>query len=247
MCTVIITVPDTAEEPVHLLAIRDEDPARPWDRLGPWWPDAYPGVIGIRDARAGGAWLAADPEERRLAVLLNRADLSDRAGSEVQTRGTVALESVAGRSPLANPTMHGFNLVEVTAHTARVVSWDGVAVTVTDLPPGTHMIAHDDVDDVDTARIAQWLPEFRGAAQTAPHDAAHEDWWAPWLAIIERSAQLPGTSDAAIIRRQSYEGTPSYSLLVALAAIGQDGLDVRDAPLRTPGEWTPVDLGHVHE
>ena len=78
MCTVIITVPDDAAQPVRLLAVRDEDPGRPWDRLGAWWPDRYPGVVGIRDVRAGGAWLAANTDERRLAVLLNRHDLSDR-------------------------------------------------------------------------------------------------------------------------------------------------------------------------
>ncbi|SDG38433.1 NRDE family protein [Microbacterium pygmaeum] len=239
MCTVIIRVPEHAPEPVRLLAVRDEDPGRAWNRLGPWWPDAYPGVIGIRDARAGGAWLAADPAVRRLAVLLNRADLSDRADEQVQTRGSVALESVAGRAPAGHPPMRGFNLVEVTAHTARVVSWDGVSVSTTDLPPGTHMVAHDDVDDADTARIAQWLPEFREAAEAA---GSQEGWWTPWLAVVERSAQLPGTAEAAIIRRQSFEGIPSYSLLLAVATVGEDGLDVRDAPLAEPGQWPPVDL-----
>ena len=62
---------------VRLLAVRDEDPQREWDALGPWWPEQYPGVIGIRDRRAGGAWLAVDPQRRRLAVLLN-ADGTER-------------------------------------------------------------------------------------------------------------------------------------------------------------------------
>jgi uncharacterized protein with NRDE domain len=245
MCTVIITVPAGAEEPVRLLAVRDEDPGRHWDRLGPWWPDAYPGVVGIRDARAGGAWLAADAEHRRLAVLLNRADLSDRPEDMVQTRGSVALESVAGRSPAQHPPMRGFNLVEVTSHTARVISWNGIGVTTTELPPGTHMVAHDEVDDAATARIAQWLPEFQGAV---PHDSEPGDvaWWAPWLEIVERSAELPGTAETAIIRRQSFEGIPSYSLLIALATVGEHGLEVQDAPLATPGEWGPVDLAHDH-
>jgi hypothetical protein len=244
VCTVIITVPQTPSDPVRLLAIRDEDPGRPWDRLGASWPDAYPGVVGIRDARAGGAWLAADSANRRLAVLLNRADLSDRPDAHVQTRGTIALESVAGRPPSQHPQTRGFNLVEVTAHTARVVSWNGVELTAVDLPPGTHMVAHDDVDDAGTARIAHWLPEFRDAA---PHTVAEDEsaWWDGWLSIIERSAKLPGDDETAIIRRQSFEGTPSYSLLVAVATVGENGIDVRDAPLPTPGEWGPVALdGH---
>ena len=238
MCTVIITVPEDDSRPVRLLAVRDEDPARPWNRLGAWWPEAYPGVVGIRDARAGGAWLAAAPAARRLAVLLNRHDLSERADADVHTRGTVALESVIGRSPDEHPPTRGFNLVEVTAHTARVVSWDGLASRTVELSPGTHMVAHDEVDDPDTARISTWLPEFRSAAEAAP-DA---EWWRPWLEIMDRSAALPGDDDAAIIRRQSYEGIPSYSLLVCVATVGESGVDVRDAPLTTPGEWTPTPL-----
>ena len=93
-----------------LLAIRDEDPARPWNPLGPWWPDTHEGVMGVRDARAGGAWLAADPATHRLAVLLNREDLSDRAESEVVSRGSIVLASVAGTSPGEAPRTHGFNL-----------------------------------------------------------------------------------------------------------------------------------------
>ncbi|SFR92910.1 Transport and Golgi organisation 2 [Microbacterium sp. cf046] len=240
MCTVIITVPSDGSQPVRLLAVRDEDPGRAWNRLGAWWPDEYPGVVGIRDARAGGAWLAAAPGERRLAVLLNRHDLSDRPDHAVQTRGSVALESVAGRSPGAQPPTRGFNLVEVTAHTARVVSWNGVESWTVELSPGTHMIAHDDVDDPATARITTWLPEFRAAASRLPDDAA---WWNAWLPVIERSADLPGDDPAAIIRRQSFEGIPSYSLLMCVATVGEDGLEVLDAPFTTPGEWTPEPLG----
>ena len=260
MCTVIITVPESSAQPVRLLAIRDEDPGRAWDRLGPWWPDAYPGVLGIRDARAGGAWLAANPGERRLAVLLNRIDRSDRSEAELHTRGTVTLESVVGRPPSRHPATHGFNLVEVTAHSARVVSWDGLQSTVVDLAPGTHMVAHHDVDDVETERIARWLPAFRDAsasdasagdasagdasagAASPAGVAGHGEWWDAWMSVVARSAELPATDAAAIIRRQSFEGIPSYSLLVCVASVGESGLDVHDAPLETPGVWSPLAL-----
>ena len=241
MCTVIITVPDDDTHPVRLLAVRDEDPGRPWDRLGAWWPDLYPGVVGIRDVRAGGAWLAANPDQRRLAVLLNRHDLSDRRDDEVHTRGSVALDSVVGRSPVDHPTTRGFNLVEVTAHTARVVAWNGLVSTTVELSPGTHMIAHDDVDDPETARITRWLPDFRGASELFTPD--EPEWWGRWLEIVERSAELAGDDEAAIIRRQSFEGIPSYSLVICVATIGEGALDVCDTPLTTPGRWTPEPLG----
>ena len=95
-----------------MLAIRDEDPDRPWSPLGRWWPESHGGVVGVRDLRAGGAWLAADSDAGRLAVLLNRADVSTLAESEIVSRGSLALDSVAGHT-LKKPRTHGFNLVEV--------------------------------------------------------------------------------------------------------------------------------------
>src|SRR3954452_6705525 len=112
MCTVIVRVGESPPDPIRILAIRDEDPLRPWNPLGPWWPDTHEGVVGVRDARAGGAWLAADPGTRRLAVLLNRKDHSDRDESELVSRGTIVLASVAGEHPEGSPHTHGFNLVE---------------------------------------------------------------------------------------------------------------------------------------
>ena len=49
----------------------------------------------------------------RLAVLLNRDDLSDRDESEVVSRGSIVLASVAGDVARAAPRTHGFNLLEV--------------------------------------------------------------------------------------------------------------------------------------
>ena len=182
MCTVVIRVPESAAEPTRVLAIRDEDPERPWNPLGRWWPEPHDGVVGVRDVRAGGAWLAADPETGRLAVLLNRADETQRPESELQSRGGIVLDSVAGHSPAAEPATHGFNLVEVEGARARVLTWDGVALRTTDLAPGTHMIAHDDVDDTGTPRIARWLGEFQSAAP-----ASEGRWWMPWVDVLRRS------------------------------------------------------------
>ena len=231
MCTVVITVPEDDSQPVRLLAVRDEDPERPWDRLGPWWPHDYPGILGIRDARAGGAWLAADPGGRRLAVLLNRHDLSDRPDAEVRTRGTVALDSAAGRPPAEHPRTRGFNLVEVTAHTARVVSWNGIDRTTVELSPGTHMVAHDDVDDLETARIAQWLPEFRAARlpRTRPQTMRNggSRGWRSWSAAP--SCRAPMRARSSVVRAS--RTSPRTRCWSASRSVGEAGLEVRDAPL----------------
>lgn len=218
----------------RLLAVRDEDPLREWDGLGPWWPERYPGILGIRDRRAGGAWLAVDPTARRLAVLLNRADVQHLPDDTIVTRGSLVLESVAGRSPRGPLPMHGFNLLEVGPEGARVLSWDGAVLRETAVEPGTHMIAHDDLDDEETPRIAAWLPEFRALGPAA----ASADWAEEWTTLLGASAALPPEDDRAIIRDNRPHGYPTQSLLYAVAEVTPRTVDVRDVTLPTPAHWT---------
>lgn len=217
----------------RLLAVRDEDPQREWDALGEWWPDAYPGVAGIRDRRAGGAWLAVNADERRLAVLLNRADVVDLAADTALSRGSLALESVAGRSPVAPLPMHGFNLLEVRPEGSRVLSWDGVALGETPVDDGIHMIAHDDLDDAETPRIATWLPEFRalGPAGDSP------DWTGEWTSLLASSTRLDPEDDRAIIRDNRPHGYPTQSLLYCTASVTPGGVEVEYRALPSPAHW----------
>lgn len=237
MCTVVLRVPATAGEPTRVLAIRDEDPGRPWNPLGRWWPEPHEGVVGVRDVRAGGAWLAADPTSARLAVLLNRADVSTRPESELVSRGGIVLESVAGRSPEGEPRTHGFNLVEVAGPRVRVTTWDGAQLQTRDLEPGTHMIAHDDIDDPSTPRIQRWLGEFQAA-----EPATGERWWLPWLEVLERSTELPSTDDRAIIRDNRPYGYPTLSLLACVASVSAADVDVHYGELARPGTWGGLEL-----
>ncbi|MGO4681346.1 NRDE family protein [Microbacterium sp. 2MCAF23] len=227
MCTVVIEVDGTG---ARLLAVRDEDPLREWDALGEWWPE-HPGVIGIRDRRAGGAWLAVDPESRRLAVLLNRADVLDLPDELAVSRGTLALASVAGVSPSGSERMHGFNLLEVSPAGARVLSWDGTTLCETPVPTGVHMIAHSDLDDPETARIARWLPEFRA------HPTQDEDWPQSWIRLLATTAEMDPADDRAIIRDNRPHGYPTQSLLYCTASVGAEGVDVRDHALPAPAHW----------
>lgn len=227
MCTVVVDVPRESGQPVRVLAVRDEDRHRPWRGLGPWWPE-QPGVQGVRDDRAGGAWLAVDADARRLAVLLNREDLSQRPDDEVVSRGRIPLRSVAGVLP-AEPATRGFNLVEVDADGATVVEWDGLTARRTRLAPGTHMIAHHSPDDPATPRIGRWLEHFRRAGI-----AEGEAWWEPWLGVVAASTADPS---ASVLRRDAHDGLVLESLLVCAASVGPDGVDVREAVLAEPGQW----------
>jgi len=239
MCTVIVHVPESADQPTRVLAVRDEDPERPWQPLGAWWPDTYPDVVGVRDVRAGGAWLAASSDAARLAVLLNRAELAVVEGDELQSRGDVVLEAVAGRSPAGHPPTHGFNLVEIDGSHTRVTTWNGVEVRTTELPPGTHMVAHDGVDDLATPRIARWLTTFAEAQTDAPVPA---EWYAPWLALLEASTALAPTDDRAIVRDNRPHGYPTLSLLVCVATVGPDGVDLASGAFDEPGRWNTLTL-----
>ncbi len=240
MCTVVIQVPENPDAPVRLLAVRDEDPARAWDPVGPWWPMSHPGVVGVRDRRAGGAWLAADPRRERLAVILNRADLlPEAAGARpVASRGGIVLDAVAGLAPAASPPTHGFNLVEVSAGAARVSMWDAATLRTVDLAPGTHMIAHDDVDDPRTARIRRWHGAFAAAAP----ELERSDSLDAWVEVLQESAATPATDDAAIIRDNRPYGIPTLSLLVCTASVGRGGVDLAYGALEVPGEWNRPEL-----
>lgn len=223
----VVDVPRESGQPVRVLAVRDEDRHRPWRGLGEWWPE-QPGVQGVRDDRAGGAWLAVDPGARRLAVLLNREDLSQRSDDEVVSRGGIPLQSV-GRTLNDTPATRGFNLVEVDAEGATVVEWDGLTARRTRLSPGTHMIAHHSPDDPATPRIARWLEDFRRAGI-----ADGEVWWEPWLEVVAASTGDPSSS---VLRRDAHDGLVLESLLVCAASVGADGVDVREAVLSEPGQW----------
>ena len=230
MCTVVI---DVEPGEARLLAVRDEDPQRAWDDLGPWWPQQYAGVIGIRDRRAGGAWLAYDPQTQRLAVLLNRADLLDIPEDQLASRGGLVLESVAGRSPVAPVRTHGFNLLEVSPEASRVLTWDGTTLRETPVAPGVHMIAHDDLDDLGTPRIETWLPTFRAEARET---ADARDWASHWVGLLATTASLDPEDDRAIIRDNNPHGYPTMSLLYVTAEVGA-AITAASHVLQSPGHW----------
>ena len=218
-----------------MLAVRDEDPQREWDALGPWWQDRHPGVVGIRDRRAGGAWLAADPARGRLAVLLNRADVHGLPEDRVVSRGALVLDAVADRVPSAADgplPHHGFNLLVVSPSGVRMLSWDGALLRETPVPPGVHMIAHDDLDDPATARIARWLPVFRDRV------SAGLAWPEGWIDVLAETATLDPEDDRAIIRDNRPHGYPTQSLLYCVARVSpEDGVVLRDERLPRPGHW----------
>lgn len=244
MCTAIIEVPESPDTSVRLLAVRDEDPGRAWDAPGHWWSE-LPGVIGVRDRVAGGAWLAAAPASGRIALILNRAEASasglPEGPNQVTSRGLIVLEEVAGMALADPPRTANFNLVSIQGARASVTSWDGSAVRRVDLAPGMHMIAHHDVDDAArTPRIEKWLPEFQALAGLPANM-----WREQWVSLLEKSARLSADDDRAIIRDNRTHGYETLSLLFCLAESGTEatpiagGLQIDTAVFSEPGHWQP--------
>jgi hypothetical protein len=241
MRTVVIEVPPRGgAQALRILAVRDEDPSRPWDAPGEWWPERS-GVIGVRDRRAGGAWLAASSRDARLAVLLNRAEDAHHAppAGGLASRGALPLDALTGASIVDPPRTAAFNLVSVHGSSASVTTWDRAALGRVDLEPGVHMVAHHDVDDAaPTPRIAAWLPRFRELAGLP--DA---EWRPAWVELLERSSGLAPDDDRAIIRDNRSHGYPTLSLLACLAEVrggsefGGPSVSLQTAVLSEPGAW----------
>ncbi|HMR49241.1 MAG TPA: NRDE family protein [Arachnia sp.] len=234
MCTVVVETPQRQDQPTRLLAIRDEDPLRAWDPPGLWWPDAHPGVLGVRDRRAGGAWLACLPGAGRLAVLVNRGKPPAEKDATLASRGGLPLASLAGESLPARPRTEGFNLVEVDGGSCRITGWEGEHLNRQDLTPGVHMVAHGDVDDERTARIRRWLPEFRALA-----GLPEEQWRDRWLSLLRATTALGPFDDRAIVRDNHPHGIPTMSLLICVAEIRPGTVALDWTVLPTPGTWTP--------
>lgn len=252
MCTVVVRVDPGSVWPVTVLALRDESPERPWDPPAAWWPDRDPGVRGVRDRAAGGAWLAAS-DRAGLAVVLNRGEPVPTADGTWTTRGVVPVDAVAdGLLPGHDgtlPTTRAFNLVRATADGAAVLTWDGTRVRTTELGPGVHMVTHGEPDDPSSPRIGRWLAAFRavdapvGPPVLGPFDELRSvdagddagDGWGGWFGVLAESVALPSDHPDAILRDAHEAEGHMTTLSIVAAAIGAERTVLQHARLTEPG------------
>ena len=99
MCTLIVGRDVVAPGTVLLVANRDEDPSRPSDPPG--LLSDHPWVVGGRDRRAGGTWLAVR-EGRAVVAILNRRDRSGEPAPPApdrRSRGALVLEVATASDP----------------------------------------------------------------------------------------------------------------------------------------------------
>jgi uncharacterized protein with NRDE domain len=206
MCTLIVRT----GRPLTLMGVRDEFADRPWEGPGEHWPD-YPGVIGGRDLKAGGTWLAVHPAAHRAAALLNAHGRPAPETTKV-SRGDLALRGAyTGEMPDADLTRYDpFHLVlaDLPADRARVrlFSWDGERLTATELPDGTSMIVNSGMDPA-SERVIAYLPRFRTET---------------WRELI--TAPPSADPGALIVRHELPDGRIFASLSVMEVALSPDGV-----------------------
>lgn len=188
MCTLILGRDVLGPGTLLVGANRDEDPARPSDP--PMLLSTAPLVVGGRDRRAGGTWLAIR-EGHAVVALLNRRG-SRPAGSEApRSRGLLALETAVAapdaygdafaeqaltvaQASVAGQSYAPFSLVCATPTGGWVLPHDGArTLEPRILEPGWHVLTHGDLDDPVEPRAVRlkrkldaFVPRSRGEAET---------------------------------------------------------------------------------
>jgi uncharacterized protein with NRDE domain len=169
MCTLAIYLRVFPEFPVVVAANRDEYLARP--AAAPTALCEQPLVIGGKDLRAGGTWLAIN-EFGMIAGLLNRRSDAP-ADPERRSRGLLCLDAlkyktvaealrfVAAQDPERyNP----FNLLLASREAAAVAHNRHGRIDTTTLAAGTHLLTNLDVNDFECPRISRSFSRFTALA-----------------------------------------------------------------------------------
>ena len=147
MCSVVVRW--SRDEPVLVLALRDELVGRPFDEPAAWWPDS-PGTVGGRDRQAGGTWCATDVASGRSALVLNRPQ-RPAAAAGAPSRGVLPLLAARhgeGWPEALDPTgMASFALVLAAADALVLAEYDGERLVSRRLPEGVHVVTSGGAED----------------------------------------------------------------------------------------------------
>lgn len=258
MCTAILSLEPGA--PVLLAGMRDELTDRAWQPPQRHWP-GYPELIGGRDLLAGGTWLAVAPSAGRAACVLNGRGTMAPARSR-RSRGVLPLQAAAeGKLMQAGlEDFDPFHLLVTEPGRGTLATWDGQDLTERELPAGLHMIVNSGLGsdllaagaagaggagagrEHELARIAHFLPRFRGARRPLPRPGDPvARAWGDWLPLLDGDGIAPDDPRALIVRRDLGDGRVWGTTSTSLVALWPDA--VRYDFTGTPGDaaaWRPV-------
>jgi hypothetical protein len=218
MCTVVVSFVPEAAMPLLLLGVRDEDVTRSWQPPGTHWPPSA--LVGARDLKEGGTWLALDPDAPRLAFVLTAWGLLTREERR-RSRGELPLQAASAANPwhevaaLCDPAVRAcydpFHLLWASPDGAGMASWDGKTLTETKLGPGTHLLTNwghkypaADADPADL-RAEHFGPRFAAARPSGDSSASIDHAWKPWFELAAGDGLDPADQRAMIVRVELYE------------------------------------------
>jgi uncharacterized protein with NRDE domain len=227
VCTVVVRW--APGKPARILALRDELTTREFDDPREWWPE-LPHVIGGRDRVAGGTWCASDVQTGVTALVLNRPH-KRLADVGAPSRGNLPLLAVAHEhdwvARIDPAGMASFAVVLVTPDCVTTWDFDGIRMTQTEQPAGTHMVTSGGVED---GKAARYLQDFEAAADADT-----------WRALIRRDA--PSADLTELVVRRERDGVVYATVFGQLieSARGRLRLDYSRTPWLNDS-WTVADL-----
>lgn len=217
MCTVIAGLQILGPGTFILGANRDESPDRP--TAGPGILIERPRVVGGRDLRSGGTWLAVR-DARLVSALMNRRPLPglEPSPSTLRSRGLLCLDAAAAPTPhdapgaidpgtaephppqldaalrLLGAAAYGHcTLLGVQPDAAWAIhAGHGRSPEVSVVSEGWHVITHQDLDDSTEPRTAWLMERLRGVKPNRVDEA---------LDLL-----------AELLRRHGDDGTPAVCL-----------------------------------
>lgn len=175
MCTLAIYVRSVPGFSLVIAANRDEFLDR--KATGPEFLATAPPIVGGRDLRAGGTWLAISADGV-VAGLLNRRTgeapiPTKRSRGELPLRALAAGSAAAAQGAITGlpaAAYNPFNLLVADRTDAWVAQNHADEMRVTSLPPGLHLVSNLDVDDPTCPKIARSHVRFAAAGEAFARD-----------------------------------------------------------------------------
>jgi hypothetical protein len=227
---------------VLMAAIRDEELSRRADPVAQWWPADYPTIIGGRDERAGGTWLAVDPSDGAVATVFTNGISRD---ATLPSRGELPLIAIRERGDLSRvyERYAAFALLYASKELAVWWQWNAASASTIRLDPGFHSASFEGVDAPDlSTRQARWTPRFRSGSPISLGARNIVDRWGGWARLVSAGAE-PERRDA-LIRLHTNSPREYGTKSVALIALGLNAtrFDVLEDPIGVR-QWRSVLAG----
>ena len=256
MCTFVILRRPDNHWPIIIGANRDEMKDRLWQAPGRHWPDRED-VLAGKDDLAGGTWLGMNDAGLVAGVLNRRGSLGPKEG--FRSRGELPLEILShtdasdAAEAIKDINPNAYRPVNIVFTDNRDAYWLKLAETrwgphlvVQMIPPGISFITSSDRNDMSSARIRTYLPQFEKAEAPNP-DTGN---WADWQSLLSSRIYDPddGPEGAMVISTDAGFGTVSSSL-IALPSPNYININQKIKPIYlfsngapAANKYKPVDL-----